>query len=182
MPNDAARKCRMSGAVRKAAIATAGITACSALSVPAAHATAEPSPPPHAAGEDVTPRECLKYPGGDYIDSTVASANVSGSPSAAYLYCRYQGRGLFHVAARHPIPSNETANDNFVRCVMNIGDYGDEAPAGEGKYGQAMQRRDGGTATLIYEVNDDNEYEIVSVFTNDGRRGNNWEACANSPA
>lgn len=173
---------RMLTLARKTAIAVVGAISCVTLGGPGAHA-AEPAQSPHPAGEDVTPRECLRYDDARYLDYTLASANVSGSPSDAYLYCRYPGRGLFHVAARHPVPSNETANDNFVRCVMNIGEYGDTTGQDDqGRYGQKMNRADGGTATFIYEVNDANEYEIASVFTSDGARGNNWEACANLPA
>lgn len=62
------------------------------------------------------------------------------------------------------MPGNETENDNFVRCVMNIGKCGDTTGQDDqGRHGQKMNRADGGTATFVYEVNGDNEYEIVSV-------------------
>jgi len=146
------------------------------VAAPGAHA-ARPPQPPRPAGYDVTPSECLTDPGGGYYDYTVASADIGG-PWDAYVYCRYQGRGLFHIAARHPIPSDGSQDDNFVKCVMNIGQYGSAAGADPGHYALRMNRIDGGTATLVYQQD---TYEVVSVHTSDAPRGNNWDACANLP-
>ena len=166
---------------RRAGIATTAAVACWALSAPEAHA-AKAEQPPHTAGYDVTPSECLSDDGrgGEYFDSTVASASVSAW-SESYLYCRYPGRGMWHISERHHIDPEGYDDNNFVRCIMNFSDYGYDAPSNqpEKNYAMEMKYGNGQVARLAY---DKNTYEMVSAHTSGGPSGNDWSACATTPS
>lgn len=128
--------------------------------------------PAAAAGRLVPVQDCLDGDAGPFDYAVQVQA---GGFTIFELRCGDPTKGVLHIDAGHPIePGSEVA---FKDCIQNIVSGRDVGPGNPPNSVVRTWAYRGGTGTIVYDDSSDTKV-ILTAYTSNGPRGNNWRDCA----